>query len=81
MADLPNALLADIAQIIDRFHTCTQIENMFIRLGAPGEPTGNKMTMGYEWVRRANGDPAILSRIDSEFIGVNAVSAESDAVQ
>jgi hypothetical protein len=59
VADLPNALLADIAQIIDRFHTRTQIENMFIRLGAPGEPpTGNKMTMGYEWLRRANGDPA-----------------------
>jgi len=59
VTNLPNALRADIASILGDFHTHSQIDNMFIRLGAPGEPPGgNKADKVYEWLRRASGDPA-----------------------
>ncbi len=58
MACLPNPLLADIASIIGDFHTHAQIDIMFARLGAPGEPPGgNKVVKVHEWLRRANEDP------------------------
>src|SRR5215831_6516553 len=56
--NLPNALLADIASVLGDSHSHSQIDNMFIRLGAPGEPPGgNKVDKTYEWLRRATGDP------------------------
>jgi abortive infection Abi-like protein len=58
MSDLPNALIADIASVIGDFHTHAEIDIMFTRLGAPGDPPlGNKVIKVQTWLRRANEDP------------------------
>lgn len=58
MPDLPNALIADIASIIGAWHSHTEIDIMFTRLGAPGDPpVGNKVIKVQTWLRRANEDP------------------------
>jgi len=58
VANLPNALLADIASIIGGRHTHAEIDIMFARLGAPGEPPmGNKVVKVHTWLRRADEDP------------------------
>ena len=58
MPSLPNALIADIASIIGEWHSHTEIDIMFTRLGAPGDPpVGNKIIKVQTWLRRANGKP------------------------
>src|SRR5438445_844124 len=59
MPSLPNALIADIASIIGNWHTHNEIDNIFTRLGAPGEPPpGNKVIKVQTWLRQINDDPA-----------------------
>jgi hypothetical protein len=54
---LPNALIADVASIIGSWHTHNEIDIIFTRLGAPGEPpVGNKVIKVQTWLRRANED-------------------------
>jgi hypothetical protein len=51
-------LIADIASIIGGWHTHAEIDIMFQRLGAPGEPPeGSKVIKVQRWLRRANEDP------------------------
>ncbi len=82
MGRLSNALIADIAATIGNFHTHTQINNIFTRAGAPGEPPqGSKIAKTEAWLRLANEDPtcdeiALLGRVleelmDRDFPGGN----------
>jgi hypothetical protein len=58
VTELPNSLIADIALIISDWYTHTQIDIMFARLGAPGDPPAvNKMLKVQTWLQRANDDP------------------------
>lgn len=55
---LSNALIADMADIIASSHSRSEIENMFARLGAPGErPGGNKTDTVQSWLSQANDAP------------------------
>jgi hypothetical protein len=57
VATLPNALIAEIANII-RFYSHSEIDNMFTRLGAPGErPGGNRLERIQAWLTLANETP------------------------
>jgi len=58
MAILPNALIADIASIVGGYYSHTEIDIMFTRLGAPGDPpTGNRVIKVQTWLGRANENP------------------------
>jgi hypothetical protein len=55
---LSNALISDIASIIAGSHTHTEIDILFTRLGAPGDPPlGNKVLKTQAWLWAANEDP------------------------
>jgi len=56
---LSHALIADIASIIGNWHTHNEIDIMFTRLGAPGDPpVGTKVIKVQTWLRLANEDQA-----------------------
>jgi hypothetical protein len=56
---LPNALIADIAFIIGSFYTHSEIDNLFMRRGAPGEiPPGSKLRKTEAWLMIANETPS-----------------------
>ena len=60
MGKLPNPLIADISAIIARAYTGSQLNDLFIRLGEPGDsPTGDKKARVRIWLQHANDDSAI----------------------
>jgi len=56
---LSNALIADIAFIIGSFYTHSEIDNLFMRRGAPDEsPPGSKLRKTEAWLMIANEMPS-----------------------
>ncbi len=55
---VPNALIADLAGILADHHTHAELNMIFTRAGAPGDPPpGTKVVKVQEWLRATNDDP------------------------
>jgi Abortive infection C-terminus len=88
MPSLGNALIADMASIISGFYgSHSKIDNLFTRLGAPGDrPEGNMVTKVETWLRRANDDPtcdaaALLGRALEELMDREVMTYNKESVE
>src|SRR5438045_1578155 len=74
MGRLPIPLIADVAASISGFYTHSQINNIFKRHGAPGDPPEtSKLDKITIWLERADADPnvdvhALLGGVLHEFM-------------
>lgn len=60
MVRLPAPLIADVAASVSDFYTHSQINNVFRRNGAPGDPPlGNKVDKITIWLERADADGSV----------------------
>lgn len=61
MSIIPNPIIGAVASIIPKNHnTHTNLETLFIRAGAPGDPpAGNLEKKCVNWLKRCNDDPSI----------------------
>jgi hypothetical protein len=84
---LPSALIADIASIIGDWHTHNQIDIMFTRLGAPGEPPpASKVIKVQTWLHRANEDAtfdvvSLLGGILEELMDREVMAVDAELVE
>jgi Abortive infection C-terminus len=73
---IPAPVIAEISRAFDAEYTHAQINNLFTRVGAPGEPPdGSKLVKVNAWLRLIDADPdldapSILGRLLEEFMEV-----------
>lgn len=73
-ARIPSPVIAEIARAFDSEYSHAQLDNLFMRAGAPGEPPGgSKLVKIGEWLRRLDADPdvdavAVLGRLLEDFM-------------
>jgi hypothetical protein len=71
---IPAPVIAEVAQAFDTEYTHTQIDNLFMRADAPGDPPGgSKLRKVGDWLRLIDADPeadalGILGRLLEEFM-------------
>ena len=81
---IPAPVIAEISRAFDAEYTHAQINNLFTRVGAPGEPPeGSKLVKVNAWLRLVDADPdldalSILGRLLEEFMEVQPRPYMSD---
>jgi len=56
----PNPVIAEVSDALAWYHTHSELEIVFQRSGAPGDPPqGNKVNKCAQWLRRANSDESV----------------------
>jgi hypothetical protein len=82
---IPAPVIAEIARAFDAEYTHAQIDNLFMRAGAPGEPpAGSKLRKVAEWLRLIDTDPNldaldVLGRLLEEFMEVQPPRLSDEA--
>ncbi len=71
---IPSQLIGEVATAFDRAYTHAELDTLFMRAGAPGEPPGgSKLVKVREWLQRIDADPgvdplAILGRLLQDYM-------------
>lgn len=66
---IPGAIVAEVARALEHSYTHAQIENLFLRAGAPGpSPNGNKLQKVQRWLERVNAHATLDTAVDPHVI-------------